>query len=396
MKREDILNDERVQDFIDERDISEGSVTNLVTALNKYCGLHKMTPTELIDEAREDQRNIEYVTDRRIKKRLTRFRRLMLNEGARATYARTIMQLIRGFYGEYEVVLPKVSMKKFPVHRKKEDEIPDKYDIRKALKNANLQMKAIILLKASSGMDSVTLRKLTYKQFLDGLEEELKGLGKAVRDPFDFEALLETVGEEDIIINWTLERSKVGNYRHYTNSTPETTRAILDYLYQKPPTDINSPLFRTRGRPDDFIEEDTLIVNFRTINNKCKFGKVGTYAKFHAHALRTYFATTLLRHGVRKEYADFMMGHIVDETSSSYFVPTKAGIREQYEKVVDYLAVQETAVTKVEDKALKEFKEKIRELEAQVAAERALRVQEQERNEPKMNWDPERDEPIYY
>ncbi|WP_308571415.1 hypothetical protein [uncultured Methanobacterium sp.] len=78
MRREDILNDERVQDFIDERDISKGSVRNLVTALNKYCGLHKMTPSELIDEAREDQKNIEYVTDRRIKKKLTRFRRLML------------------------------------------------------------------------------------------------------------------------------------------------------------------------------------------------------------------------------------------------------------------------------------------------------------------------------
>ena len=373
MRREDILNDERVQDFIDERDISKGSVRNLVTALNKYCGLHKMTPSELIDEAREDQKNIEYVTDRRIKKKLTRFRRLMLNEGARATYARTIMQLVRGFYGEYEVVLPKVSMKKFPVHRKKEDEIPDKYEIRKAIKNANLQMTAIILLKASSGMDSVTLRYLTYNNFYEALEEELIELGKTVNDPFDFEELTELIKGEDIIINWTLERSKVGYYKHYTCSTPETTRAILEYLYQKPPTSFDAPLFRTRGRPNDVIEDDTLIVNFRTINNKCGFGKVGTYVKFHAHALRAYFGTILLRHGIRKEYADFMMGHIVDETSSSYFVPTKAGVREQYEKVVDHLAVQEVEVTKVVDQTLKEMKEKLLELEEKVGKEQELR-----------------------
>ena len=146
--------------------------------------------------------------------------------------------------------------------------------------------------------------------------------------------------KKDIILNWTLERSKVGYYKHYTCSTPEATRAIIDYLILKPPKGFDSPLFRTRGKPDDIIEEDTLIVNFRTINNKCGFGKVGRYGKFHAHALRAHFATTLLRYNIRKEYADFMMGHVVDETSSSYFVPTKEGVREQYEKVSDNLAVK--------------------------------------------------------
>ena len=377
MKREDILNDERVEDFIEERELSEGSITNLVNALNKYCELNKMTPSELIKEAREDQREFEYVSDRRIKKRLVKFRRLMLNEGAKGTYARTLMQLIRGFYGEYEIVLPKISMKKFPVHRKKEDEIPDKYDIRKAIKNANLQMKAIILLKASSGMDSMTLRHLTYKHFYDGLKEELKGLGKTIEDPFDFEKLTELIKGEDIIINWTLERSKVGFYQHYTCSTPETTRAILDYLYKKPPKNFDTPLFRTRGRPDDVIEEDTLIVNFRTINNQCGFGKVGKYGKFHAHALRTYFGTPLLRHGIRKEYADFMMGHIVNETDSSYFIPTKAGVREQYEKVVDNLAVQEVVVTKIKAQEIKDLKERVIELEEENKKEQDLRMKEQ-------------------
>jgi hypothetical protein len=68
-----------------------------------------------------------------------------------------------------------------------------------------------------------------------------------------------------------------------------------------------------------------------------------------------------------------MMGHIVDETSSSYFVPTKAGVREQYEKVVDHLAVQEVEVTKVVDQTLKEMKEKLLELEEKVGKEQELR-----------------------
>lgn len=396
MKLDDSLNDQKVQRFVRKRELSDGSIRNLRIALNKYCELHQMTPSELIKEARSDQKEFEYMDDRKIEDRLLEFRELLKKEDASSTYARTTMQLVKGFYLQYYVMLPKIPMKNsFPVHRKKEDEIPDKYDIRKAVKVANLQMKAIILLKASSGMDSITLRHLTYKMFYDGLEVELNQLGKTVKDPFDFEELIETVGKDDIIINWTLERSKVGNYRHYSCSTPETTRAILDYLYQKPLTDFDTPLFRTRGRPKDPIEADTLIVNFRTINNKCKFGKIGPYGKFHAHALRTYFATTLLRHGIIQKYADFMMGHIVDNTSSRYFIATKAGVREQYEKIVDYLAVQETAVTKVEDKALKEFKERIKELEDQVAEERALRIQEQDRREPQLIYDPEQDTAVF-
>lgn len=373
MKLDDVLDDPKVIKFIDDRELSNGSIRNLGTALNKYCGLHNMTPTELINEARKDQKEFEYMDDRRVENMLFKFRKLLKEENASSTYARTLMQLVKGFYIKYSIVLPKIPMKKsFPVHRKKEDEIPNKEEILKAIKVANPQMKAIILLKQSSGMDSVTLRHLTYGQFFDALNEELNALMKPIHDPFDFDKMGEIVKKDDIILNWTLERSKVGFYKHYTCCTPEATRAIVDYLILKPPKSFDSPLFRTRGRPDDIIEGDTLIVNFRTINNKCGFGKVGRYGKFHAHALRAHFATTLLRYNIRKEYADFMMGHIVDETSSSYFVPTKEGVREQYEKVSDYLAIQNVEKTKVQSEKIKELEEQIKLLRTEIGLKDGL------------------------
>lgn len=79
-------------------------------SMNQYCELIGKTPTELINEAREDQENIRWVKKRRIKSYLIKFLRFMKDKNLSPSTTETKMGHIRSFYIEYEIELPKVRL----------------------------------------------------------------------------------------------------------------------------------------------------------------------------------------------------------------------------------------------------------------------------------------------
>jgi integrase len=343
--QEDVKIDEHVQEYIASRELTKGGARNFISAIFKYCKLHDMTPTELLTEAIDEEDSGVKKARRNIKKRLITFRELMHDEKYKPRYAKTLMVLIRSLYSENDVSLPKISMKKFRIQRKQEEEVPDFDDIKKAMKHANIKFKAIILLMISSGMDSSTVRNLKYQDFYDGIKEHLED---KVNDPLNLSQIAKILMEKDIIILWDIIRSKV-QYRHYTCSTPEATRAIIDYLQRYPPERMDDWLFRSRTQkmPDGTvytfpqISANNFITNFQIINDRCGFPPVGTYRFFHAHSLRARFSTTLINKGVKKEIVDFFLGHVPNHTDSAYNLPKREAMLDIYSEIADHLSLYE-------------------------------------------------------
>lgn len=342
MKREDIEKDDKFQSLLDSRELTDKAASNYLTAITQYCNLHQMTPTELINEAYEDEDNRIRRSERRLKKKLIKFRKYLKDEGYEPTYARTLMTIVRTFYIEDEIVLPKVSMKKFVPRKKTEEDIPGRDDIKKALKHSNIMYRAIILLMSSSGLGSKEVRNLTYKEFFKAIKGYLE---IPELDPFDIPHIIKLTKDNSIIVQWDIIRSK-RNTSQITCSSPEATKAILDYLETKPPESLEDPLFMSRGRKK--IKNNTMVVNFQIINDRCGFPKVGSTRFFHAHAMRTFFASTAIEHGMKKEYVDWSIGHTLNNTEDPYYKQKKQASLTQYEKIVEHLTIGKVEKTTVE------------------------------------------------
>lgn len=342
MRREDIENDEKFQNLLDSRELTDKAASNYLIAITQYCNLHRMTPTELINEAYEDEDKRVRRSERRIKKKLIKFRKYLKDEGYEATYARTLMTIVRTFYNEDDIVLPKVSMKKFVPRKKTEDDIPGRDHINKALKHSNIMYRAIILLMSSSGLGSKEVRNLTYGEFFKAIKDYLK---IPELDPSDISNIIKLTKDKSIIVQWDIIRSK-RNTSQITCSSPESTKAILEYLETKPPESFDDPLFMSRGRKK--IKDNTMVVNFQIINDRCGFPKVGSTRFFHAHAMRTFFASTALEHGMKKEYVDWSIGHTLNNNEDPYFKQKKAASFAQYQSIVEHLTIENVEKTTIE------------------------------------------------
>ena len=382
---EDLWEDDMIENYLLNRDINEKSEKNVVYMLYKYCNLQKMTPTELIEEARSEQKQYEYHSERNLQKRLFKFRKYLKTEKYSSLYAKYCMRTVLSFYRAFEVPLPEIKMKKFPVYRKKIDDLPTDDEIRKILRIANPQLKAIILLIATSGMDGNTVRQLKYQDFYDALKHEVEDLGN---NQLDIETIIEKTRGLTNNITWKVVRTKVEDFEFFTCSTPEANNAILNYLLRKPPESLDSPLFRSKNSNGPVLDT-TMMGNLGSLNRRAGLKKVRGYWKVHAHSLRSYFASKMLKFKVQKVAIDFMLGHPAGtQTDEAYFVASREGVREIYDEIAYKLILEDATMLngvnpeelQEAEKLLQDVKSKYEKLQELRAIEKERQLLEQERN----------------
>ena len=157
----DILEDSLFKAFIQNRGIRKGTITRYNTQLKMYCNFIGKTPTELIDEAEKEDLQIR-MRNKSVKKYLLDFKDYMETNNYSSHNITNTLTMVRTFYTEYDIMLPKMQLKRKHNVESVED-IPSKNDIKLALKNCNPKFQAIILLMSSSGMGSAEVRSLSYK-----------------------------------------------------------------------------------------------------------------------------------------------------------------------------------------------------------------------------------------
>jgi len=294
-----------VAEWFDHVNAKGGTLNLYSLAVSKYIAYHKMSLSELLEEAEQDI--VEGVTPRkrRIKGRIIDFRNSM--NGKSDNTKRSYISAVRSFYKSMDVQLPdNKRYEKTAIMEENKFMGIERNEIKRVLKYANVRDKAITLLIASSGTASHELINLTRDDFLNGLDHETG------------------------ICTFFIRRQKtLGDYHTYCTS--EASAAIQEYLNTR--TDDLPWLFVGK------IKETREIVQmtgnsiggvFRRLSVKTdNEGGFGFFNKIRAHNFRKFFKTTLTEAGAPRWAVEYQMGH-KEELDSRYSSPSGEKMRNAY------------------------------------------------------------------
>ncbi|AUB59379.1 hypothetical protein BK009_00990 [Methanobacterium subterraneum] len=354
-----VENDPLFKDFCLVRNLASPSVKLYRLALEKYTDFTEMSLDNLITEAEDEEDTVPRLRKRKITKYLSGFKE-HLNQGDLSSYyTNHQVGLVRTFYGEFDIQLPKSHWRKSRSDKKQEniEDLPTKDDIKRSLDHSKTTYRAIILLMLSSGMSRSEIASLTFKHYYDAIPLDIS--------PKTLNELIKKVEVDNLILYWKLKRVKTGKY-YFTFSSPETSDYILRYLkelYRGHPNYIPKPedtFFRLDNHP---INPDNLSQMFKRINQRAGLKRANGNLTVRPHLLRKFFSTTLERNRFPHLYTRWLMGHSVDSTTEAYFKADPEAVKEEYKQVVDHLTITQDikfkpVTTEGYDQLLKELREK--------------------------------------
>jgi hypothetical protein len=363
----DIREDEKVIEFFLEREISPETEIKYIRTLKKYMkhAGDGLKPVELIQEAKHDQRTIIDEDDRRVKKRLQRFKKwLKEQKNLKDNTQRTYLMYIKTFYTTLGIRIPPITIKVKRRPQIKKDALPNTEEVKNAVLTSKEKMQAIILTCASSGLYGGDIRELKLEQFLESFNQQANTMFNGISD---IDELIKVSNKKEIVIKWEKGRHK-NSIECMTFSSPEATRAIVEYLRTDPPQHRDDFLFRYKGRQ---IEEDALSMSFTRVNDRLGIEPEDENKRIHPMNLRKRFASIIERL-VSLRQGEYMLGHILPPVQGSYYkLPGELEMMEAYLKALPELMILEPMETRVltEDK-LKEVEEREREREEERAREK--------------------------
>lgn len=336
------------KEFCINRELKKSSVNLYRYALQKYCSFTNKTLQELIEEAEDEEDSGIRFRKRKISRYLKDFK-LALNELALAEKSvKHILLLVKAFYREFEIEIPKSNNRKSKVSMNNEtiDDLPTMEEIERFMEYSNSVYKAIIVTGLSSGMSRAELSSLTFKHFFDALDLE--------QYPKTLPEIIESINKkDDFILFWNIKRIKTGK-KYFTFSSPESLdriKAYLKELYYKFPDyepDLDDTLFRSLSRNSP-INPGTMGCFFRYINNHHDFRRVNNRYVVRNHNLRKYFATTLEKNKVPHLTTRWLLGHSIDNVTDAYFKADPETVKNDYLAVVNQLTTNKVEI-KVIDK----------------------------------------------
>lgn len=342
----EIAKDKYIKQWIQERDIKKSSIEQYMRIMKKYTTYHQQTPTTLIQEARKDQTEQPWLSDRKINERLYDFYNHLKEN--KISSSKAYLTTVRSFYGHFEIQLPKMRIKKPTKEQQLSTDIPGKKEIRLALENTKQRYQAIILFMASTGLSMSDVLNFTIQDFLTALNitnvDEITSLsGKR---------------ETELIGLWQGRRFK-NDISYITFNSPESTKNIIKYLLDRKWKLKSDQRLFTNTWNNGPIAIRTFNNQFVAINDRCGFGKSGKHHYFTSHQLRRFFSTTLTEHRVPYLFVQWMTGHKLPSVPGAYNKPSLKALREEYLRVLPYLTIREKVkVNLLTDERIIEYEER--------------------------------------
>lgn len=355
-----IQNDLHLIEFIQNLNVRKTTQEIYIKRLKVYCEFTGKTPTQLIEEAEEDEENRIRMKKRRIKKDLTSYILYLRELNRSPNYITSLVSTVKSFYGEYEIELPRIRCN---IKQEQElittQDIITKKQIQQVLKYCNTKFKAIIMLMMSSGMGSSEIRHLTLNDFITSQNITLK-------DSFDIDDILQKLDKKrNEIGTWSIRRFKTG-MPYITFNSPESTAAIIDYLHYR--TEHRSPTRHIKSN-DDFLFEARgnqmslrgIMAYFERLNDRVGFGYLGRQRFFRSHGLRKFFASTLKNNGMDTIDAEWLIGHKLPKVTGTYIKPDIYRLKKEYMDILPHLSISNVETITIESEEVKDLKKSFEE-----------------------------------
>lgn len=312
--------------------------------LQKYIDFNMVSFEELIQEAETDEENINKLSKRRIKKRLIKYQIYLQQQDKTPNTIKGYMSAVMKVYKYMDIEVPKLPTIKNNIIETYDD-LPTKEEIKKAVLHSRIKMKAIITFIASSGLRRSDVASLTVGDFF-----------KATHDYHKANNVLEMIVQlekRDVVVpEWHITSEKT-NVTHITFSSNESSMYILQMLKERilvESVNLVDSLFN--------IQKETITRNFITLNTRLGYGWKQTRRKFHPHALRKYFATTLTTNDVDFLTTEFLIGHTLPSVQSSYYYANPNKLKNKYMRIMKHLTfTMEVSFIDIDSKEKRELKE---------------------------------------
>ena len=309
---------------------SEHTYKQYTRNIKAYSDFHNTTFEELLQEAEEDEEKISKVQKRRIKQRLTSYILYLHEEGKSNNTINTYLANVKQVYLHQDIEIPRL-----PSITKQEKEsytdLLTKQEITRAIENSNTKMKAIITTLASTGLRISDLVQITVHEFLIATKMYHNYEEEDLSDKVVF-PILKGLQKKDNIIPMFKIKSVKTNIEHFTFCSPEATYFIIQMLlerYMKKGVCLDENIFDLKSK--------SVTANFERLSDKLQMKWKTRRRRFHPHALRKWFATTLQNNDVDFLAVEFLLGHTLKSVTSSYYFANPEKIRLKYERVVDEL-----------------------------------------------------------
>lgn len=359
-----IETDDYLANYISDQELSKKRAEAYETSFKEIKKLTGLTPTELVKQAKQQQKQpykdekgeIVFfdMEDRKITKHLTKYNNYLKNETKNSDLTRNKkIGTIRAFLKHYNVDLPrKPKIKKYLPPRLNKEEIPNIEDVRKGVNAAtNLRNKAIIMFILTSGIRVSDVVRFTISDFLEATKEYHNGT---------IENLLEQ-DPENIIPCWEFMPKKTedeGNIA-LTFNTPEAVEYIFNYLNERKEKGYSiepeTPLFRSLQHKSFFLA-DSVVKMFNKLNKAHFDGRKDRegYAFFRSHNIRKLFSS-LIKNNIGKasmgvtneskiDVVSVMEGHKAPGASIKdvYEYADVEIFKEYYVGLVEFLSIRDT------------------------------------------------------
>lgn len=346
---DDIKNDRCFKDFIRSRSRRSSTKSQYITRIRVYANFVGKIPTELIEEAENEEEAGIKLRNRKINDYFYDFREKLEEEGMLPSTINGYFDTVKAFYRHYDMHLPKLKIGLKSSENWSMEDIPTIDHVREAVKVSDIRDKAILLLMLSSGMGSGEIRHLKYEDFINSVSDYID-----LSDPDKLnipKVVYELRKIEDLIGTWKIHRYKTG-MPYITFNSPESTQAIVDYLSHrennnKEIKNLDDPLFVSSRRIQ--ISSQGLVFVFRRINERAGFGRSKERNRrfFTSHTLRKLFTSTLYNKGIDQLAVDWMLGHKINPVTEAYFKNDPQTLKAKYMEAVENLTLEKVKVKNV-------------------------------------------------
>ncbi|MBZ2164494.1 tyrosine-type recombinase/integrase [Methanobacterium spitsbergense] len=372
-----------IEEWFLKRNISSGTQIAYKRSLKLYTGIINKEVHELIEEAEKQEVKGILFRKRNINIYLLKYRKYLENSELAPSTSNLYFYAIKSFYKAFHIFLPEIEIPKGDIGLDKNIGKPlTRKDIHKLISVSPPRERALIYLMTLSGMGQREARDLTLRKLLSFASSAIEKDLDDVYDLFKFE---DELLKEILTLDITRSKSKI---RHHTFMPPECTREVITYLKER--CYGRNKKIRIKNNDDTVfvsnygsrLSRDSVVTNFRRMGEKAGFKREkGTYSFWRAHSLRKYFISIIINKMREKIFADYMVGHKINDQDRTYWKADPADLKKHYLEVLPYLSLDKAKVKDVESKEFKEYIEKSREKDEVVSALVKEMAEMKERNQ---------------
>lgn len=320
------------------------TIENYGVALKEYCEYTNKSPTQMIEEAREDIKSGKLMDERRIFEEFLRFVAFMNSTKMSPNTKRLRICGIASFFKNFYIEVP-TSAVSIPAEPLKENiKIPEREDIQEALKIADLLERAVVLVGVASGLSAEDICNLKVRDFKEGFDSKTGITTLQLR---------REKTRIDFVTYLTPEASQaVYDYleKYRNRSVPETHKERFDQIRKQKIQDEDGYLFILRKIPEEFfltgneelrkIRPRQFLEIYGRLAQKAKKESKRGWNLIRSHNMRKFFYTQLRNAGADADFAELLMGHKIGGVKTAYYPSKFREYKNLYLKFVPFLTIQ--------------------------------------------------------